>query len=87
MYLSLSEYSRGTRRECVECRKLFIAPVQGVDCEMPDGSILRNYEFIDTCPLCDNSSYGITWNLYFMDDLEPYRSMYNHVEPYTVDFD
>ncbi len=84
MYLSLLEYSRGTRRECVECRKLFIAR-SGL--RVPDGSILRNYEFIDTCPLCDNSSYGITWNLYIMDDLEPYRSMYNHVEPYTVDFD
>ena len=53
---------------------------------MPDGSYICQNEYISVCPLCDDDQYGLTWNLYYMKDLEQDRERYPFVDPYTVDF-
>ncbi len=53
---------------------------------MPDGAYILQQEYIDTCPMCSLDMYGLTWNLYFMKDLEPQRPHHPHVKPYSIDF-
>ena len=77
--------SKAVKRECIDCHRWFIAPVQDKSCEMPDGSFIRRNDYVDTCPICDDDAYGLPWNLYFMEDLADKRHLYPYVEPYTVD--
>ena len=86
IYIAVSaKHCKGVKRNCTDCQREFTAPVQNKFCEMPDGSFVTRADYIDTCPICDDDFYGLSWNLYFMDDLVEYRPLYRYVEPYTVD--
>lgn len=65
----LSDYTKPVVKQCVECNREFLAPIEGTTYELADGGLMSYSHPVLKCPLCDEKRFGEYLNKDFMADL------------------